>query len=176
TLTVKDLFQTPGWSADGRTIYFGNWKFAPNPEQSTGLLSLNLESKDIRALYRPPNPGVTGGPSPSLSPDGQWLAALLVVEPGRSSLAVLPESGGEPRILLSRPIFGGASLAWTPDSRRILFSSRVGEHSEGNHSEIFIVDSAGGAPKPIGIGMPGGMPHLRLSPDGRRLAIVRMTV
>ena len=50
------------------------------------------------------------------------------------------------------PTFGGAltgSPGWAPDSRRIVFDSRV-----SGHAELYVVDATGGPAKPVQTGTP----------------------
>lgn len=64
--------------------------------------------------------------SPSLSPDGRWLAfSRKFLEdatwtPGRQ-LWVLPLDGGEPRQLTADPLYAHSSFVWSPDSSIIIY-------------------------------------------------------
>lgn len=65
--------------------------------------------------------------SPTLSPDGRWLA---FVRPAgvqeRPQLHVMPSDGGEARCVTELES-GVSGPAWAPDSRRIVFCTRVPE-------------------------------------------------
>jgi Tol biopolymer transport system component len=160
---VAALLDKPAFSADGRKMYYGSGSLV-NP---AGIFMQDLDTGETRTLYRPPDPRHTKNPFTTLSPDGQSLAIWLQDDPkGSNSLAVLPVGGSQPRILLSQSGAGGP-LNWTPDSQRILYKQTV-----ANRTEIWIVPAQGGAPKPLGIVVTGNVGMVRLSPDGKRVAMV----
>lgn len=62
--------------------------------------------------------------APAFSPDGLALAFLRVTGPSaKPQLFVAEAGGGEPRALTDR-LLGVEGFSWSPDSRRIVFSSR----------------------------------------------------
>ena len=94
------------------------------------------------------------------SPDGK--TALYIVEKGGGiqDLAVVPLSGGEPRVVVS----GGGTIGnpvWSPDGQKIAFDS-----DRGGSSDIWIADVAGGAlPRQL-TNWPGIEDGPAWSPDG----------
>jgi len=64
--------------------------------------------------------------APSFSPDGQTLAFLRTVQGGRPQLFAMPAGGGEPVQLTDRRL-GVSWFRFSPDSTRIVFSSREPE-------------------------------------------------
>lgn len=72
--------------------------------------------------------------APAFSPDGLVLAFLRVAGPSaKAQLFVVEAEGGEPQPLTDR-LLGVESFAWSPDSRRIIFSSR--EPAEGRYGSV----------------------------------------
>jgi dipeptidyl aminopeptidase/acylaminoacyl peptidase len=73
--------------------------------------------------------------APAFSPDGTVLAFLRVTEPSaKPQLYMVEAGGGEPQQLTER-LLGVESFAWSPDSRRIVFTSREPEGRRYGRSE-----------------------------------------
>ncbi len=84
-------------------------------------------------------------------------------------LMVMPASGGEPRKLLEvREPEIIDSVAWTPDSRYIVFSKGRGLPQEPK-IELFRISAEGGAPEKLGLAMEW-LREIRFHADGRRIA------
>ncbi|MCK5650816.1 MAG: S9 family peptidase [Gemmatimonadetes bacterium] len=110
--------------------------------------------------------------SATVSPDGRWIAFVAdpsfrpdsVIQAERDSIArlpydaardeaprndadifIIPSGGGEPRRLTSQNGSEGR-LTWSPDSRQVLFSSRLARTSS---NRLWIVDVNGGEPRNI---------------------------
>jgi len=158
----------PAFSADARKMYFGS-----GMPGGAGIFARDLSAGETKTLYQAADPVSTQNPGLALSPDGRWLAIQLINDPkGSNSLAVLPEGGGQPRILVSQSgFFGASSFVWSPDSRRILYASRT-----GNRAEVWVVDAQGGTPTRLGLGMTGEMIMFKLNPDGKRLTFMVTSV
>jgi Tol biopolymer transport system component len=104
---------------------------------------------------------------PAISPDGKWLAFAAPPRPGPGDfgLFVMPAVGGKP-VELARStegavIAGYAGVAWTPDSKHILYL--VQQVSGGERGEFRGVPIEGGTPKVIPLN--GRAPTFH--PDGR---------
>jgi len=169
TQFARNVPDRPTFSADARKMYWGSGN-----SDDPGMFSLDLNLGQRTTLYRPPDPVSTKNPNAAVSPDGKWLAIQLENDPkGSNSLAVLPEGGGQPRILVTQAglfgnaLFGANTLLWTPDSQRLLYSA-----SSGNGSEAWIVDIQGGPPRRVGIRMVGEMRGFKLNRDQKRLAFM----
>jgi dipeptidyl aminopeptidase/acylaminoacyl peptidase len=66
-----------------------------------------------------------GNPQPS--PDGKWIAFTAVegeafATYNQAAVAIMPAAGGEPRVLTAEQDRSPGNLAWSPDSRRILYT------------------------------------------------------
>jgi Tol biopolymer transport system component len=157
-LNVNDR---PSFSADFTKAYWGNGSVA-----NAGVFVRDLKSGEDRRLYKPPNRIFTKNISSVLSPDGKWLAvALQDVDPGATSLAVIPSEGGEPHVLIRNAnFFGGMTLNWTPDSQAILFA-RKGR----SNAELWLAP-LNGEPAALDLAIPGDPPVVRLNSRGNQIA------
>src|SRR5205085_10636461 len=133
------LMDRPAWSPDATVMYYGG----------DALFRRDLTSGQITELYRYPSTGAFVNPNTAVSPDGQQLAVMLINVPaGYRSLALLPTTGGEPRILhsIKQPDwYGGNAFAWTLDSKYILAS-----YTHNNRSQILRISVADAQAQPAG--------------------------
>eukprot|EP00300_Choanocystis_sp_HF-7_P003610 c12748_g1_i1.p1 GENE.c12748_g1_i1~~c12748_g1_i1.p1 ORF type:complete len:1408 (+),score=318.64 c12748_g1_i1:519-4226(+) len=97
---------------------------------------------------------------PRISPNGEYIAYSASSE-GSPDVYVMPLKGGESRRLTYTGM--GIVVNWTPDSKRIVFCSRLGLIHDGQREELFLVPIEGGQPEPIGVGWANylifGAPH-----------------
>jgi Tol biopolymer transport system component len=150
----------PAWSPDANMIYYGG----------RALFARDVSTGKITELYRYLTADAFNNPNIDVSPDGRQLAVMLRNVPaGHCSIAILPATGGEPKIIYSvkQAWFGGNTLAWTRDGKHILAAQ-----IENNRSRIMSISVATGEAKPIGIDMAGIIRGLRLNPDGKRIAFL----
>ena len=107
-----------------------------------------------------------------VSPNGETLALQSYNRADRSfQLSVVPASGGEIRELyrVEAPLaLSGGPVAWTPDSKHLLFATW---DTETNLQTLWKIALAGGAPTPV-TGFPESayLGGVKLSPDGTRAA------
>ena len=115
---------------------------------------------------------LTSGPgvksSPSLSPDGKWLAFSLDYE-GNVDAYVMPSQGGVAKRLTHHPAIDDV-VGWTPDSKRILF--RSSRNSSSRYNRLFTVSVEGGLPMEVPLPM---AETGSFSADGQHLAYVPFT-
>ncbi|MFH5877601.1 S9 family peptidase [Arthrobacter sp. NA-172] len=71
--------------------------------------------------------------APAFSPDGRALAFVRALAEGKPQLYVVEADGGEPQAVTEQKL-GVSEFSWAPDSRRIVFSSRVPE--EGRYGTV----------------------------------------
>ncbi|HET8580028.1 MAG TPA: DPP IV N-terminal domain-containing protein, partial [Nitrospiraceae bacterium] len=113
---VAESAGPPVWMPDGSGLLITS-RFAPN---ALSIVLASLANGQKRRLTYPHNRGI-GDVDMAVSPDGRTLAfKRVVVQNGE--IYVVPMMGGDARQLThdDRAILG---LAWTPDSREIVFSS-----------------------------------------------------
>ena len=115
---------------------------------------------------------LTGDPAEEvaakLSPDGRFIAYTRIAD-NQADVWLLPTGGGAPRRLTWPPL-GGQVVAWTPDSRHVVFRSRYGVPPAARDLKLYQVG--------IDATMPEALPLDRgvtasFSPDGQRLLYVR---
>jgi Tol biopolymer transport system component len=97
-----------------------------NVGATMGLYALNLVDEGRKATGAPTAfmriPG--GAKNPSLSPDGRWLAFVTPGYPGNYGSLWLAGPGGDNPHLVST-LIPGNPITWSPDSRHIVFHSRM---------------------------------------------------
>ena len=111
---------------------------------------------------------IAEGEALALSPDKKWALARRE-EGGTRKLFIVPTGAGQPRALGFEGL-DVATGAFTPDGTKIAFEASAA----GQPNRIYVVDAAGGEPRPVG--PPGVSFQLWLSPisrDGRRAVGVR---
>jgi dipeptidyl aminopeptidase/acylaminoacyl peptidase len=113
-----------------------------------------------------------GAPAPS--PDGKWVI-FSVVEPAYdekdqvSDLWIVPADGGAKPRRLTFTKGGENGVAWSPDSRRIVFSAKR-EGDEVNQLYVLDVDAGGEAVRITSLSTGARSPQWR--PDGKALLFV----
>src|SRR5262249_1876912 len=123
-----------GWSRSGKEIYVasGERKGHTFPQQ-VGLLRVSVggeKHKSIALIFAAYLHNI------KLSPDRLKIAFVSRQE-GIDNIMVIPASGGSARKITnnSDPTVHYASLAWTPDGRRLFFSKQT------SWSEIFMIEN-----------------------------------
>jgi len=112
--------QSVGWSADSRSLLVMDRKASGEP--FSGFL-VSLESGGRKQLTFPPHESFFGDYDFVTSPDGTTIAFSRQMRPPVAELFLMPAAGGAAhKVAQSNKYLAG--LAWTPDSREIVFSSR----------------------------------------------------
>jgi Tol biopolymer transport system component/DNA-binding winged helix-turn-helix (wHTH) protein len=134
---IADMGIGLSWSPDGKEIAY----VAPYaPVGSGGLVVRSLATGKVRELTKP-KPYAEG--IVAWSPDGQTIAFLRTLTESARDVFVVSSSGGEPkRLTFDAQIIEG--LAWTPDSREIVFVS----HRFGGPN-IWRIAASGGTPERV---------------------------
>jgi Tol biopolymer transport system component/DNA-binding winged helix-turn-helix (wHTH) protein len=128
---------SPYYSPDGKYLAIPDRR---SLEEPVSIFGVSVETGE-RVRLTSPTAGNAGDHYPAFSPDGKMLAFVRATSLSTDDLYVTPLPGGEPRRLTfdSVPISG---IAWTPDSREIVFSSR----RSGSTTHLWRIKSTGGTP------------------------------
>jgi len=176
-LTNFDVYTAEGvLSPDGRRIVFTSLK-----DGDLDIYTMNVDGSDVSRLTT--TPGYDGGPW--WSPDGtkivyrawhppdstgladyQALLAQRMVRPSRMELWVMNADGSDQRQITS---LGGANFgpSWTPDGRRIVFSSNY-KNPRSRNFELYLINLDGSGLEQVTTHEEfDGFPMF--SPDGRRI-------
>lgn len=139
SVRVEALGRHLDWSPDGRFIAAAD---KSRPGLPFHIVRIALDGGGKSEATDPPD-GIIGDMSPALSPDGRWLAFLRAISSGVSEVYIAPTQGGPARRLTfdNRNV---ASLAWTPDSRSIVFES-----DRRRNFALWRVSRSGGTPERV---------------------------
>jgi Tol biopolymer transport system component len=145
------------WSPDGKWIAYRDRN---SPREVFSIYFLSPETGEKKKFTSPPGE-LLGDVFPAFSPDGQNLAFTR-----GNFIFLAPLAGGVPRQLTTdrKSIL---HLAWTADSREIIYSGlRSGDY------ELWRIPVAGGSPVPLRLGE-GQYYFPSVSRQGNRLAFAR---
>ncbi|MBU1699276.1 MAG: S9 family peptidase [Candidatus Eisenbacteria bacterium] len=125
-IQAEDLFRialpgSPSLSPDGSQIAFAVKKTDAKKNRYLSHI-YSISTKGGRPRQMTTGEQIDG--SPAWSPNGRWIAFISNRE-DKSQIWLLPADGGEARPLTN--LAGGPvrDLAWSPDSRKILFGHRI---------------------------------------------------
>lgn len=121
-----------GWTADSRNLLVMDRKSTATPYAG---FTVSVETGERKALTAPPPNSIYGDYDFVASPDGRSIAFCRMVSPPVGEIWLLSTAGGQPeKLAVSRRYLAG--LAWTPDGRKIVFSS-----DQSGVSALWIVDA-----------------------------------
>ena len=200
-LAGSGTYFSPRWSPDGaRLAYiaaegaspqlFVRWIASGESARITGLpdspnsLAWSPDGRRIAYSLFIPDEGVRLGSAPPKPEGAKWADPLEIisavtyradgagyVKPGYDQIFWVPADGGAPTQLTFGATNAGGPVAWTADSRAVLFSADLSKSWERdiNESEIYRVGIDGTAPVALTSRKgPDGSPAV--SPDGRQIA------
>ncbi|MDH3586346.1 MAG: Tol-Pal system beta propeller repeat protein TolB [Gammaproteobacteria bacterium] len=157
-LQSADPIMSPARSPDSRRLAYVSFE---NDRSSVWVQTLRTGNR-IQVSNKP---GING--APSFSPDGRQLVLTLGGIDGNLDIHVLDLSTRQTRRLTTHRAIDTEG-SWAPDGRYIYFTS---DRSGG--PQVYRVPAAGGTPERVTFeGSYNARP--RLSPDGKRLAVVHL--
>jgi serine/threonine protein kinase len=155
------------WAPDGKYLAVADRGAKSGVAAGTTISFISVESGERReSNIEMPGPYVL---APAFSPDGKYLA--FISGPGflASDVYVAPVTGGKPRALTSvHALMTG--VAWTPDSRELVFDS-----THQGPSTLWRIPLAGGDPQPLSVAASDAF-QPTVAPKGNRLAFQRSAV
>ena len=129
------------WSPDGQFLVYSD----RSGDQPCSVKRLTVEDLSIRQISFPPVPS-TGDWDAQYSPNGKSVAFIHNTK-DVEDIYVMPAAGGAPqRITFDNRLLSG--LAWTPDSKELIFSSNRGGSSWG----LWRMPAIGGTPERLSVG------------------------
>lgn len=165
-----DRLEWPVWSPEGKVL-FNRWV-------RRSIVSRDPTAGEEKEIYSdlPSRVSHLG-----ISSDGQRLAFVMRDrQTAKTLLKVMPAWGGEAVDLVELPAAAAISagqpaiqLAWTPDSRHLLYA--VGSSGPNPKLDFWRISVRGGAPEHLGLTLEGLLPYgLSIHPDGRSLDAARL--
>jgi Tol biopolymer transport system component/DNA-binding winged helix-turn-helix (wHTH) protein len=152
-----DMPATFSWSPDAKSLAIST---LTSSQKRPSIALLSLEDGSTRVLTSPP-PKCSDW-FPSFAPDGSLVAFLRSSGPGFvDDLYVVPAAGGEPKRLTFDRQFKEGRVAWTPDSKEIIFSS-----AHAGLTTLWRASVSGGSLRRVeGVGTSASTPAVALKGD-----------
>ena len=146
----KGIIHRPDWTPDGQAVLY--YRMA---NKAYTIVKFDLKKGKEEEIYRTTKDDVFGL---ARSPDGKHLAFS-----SGNKLMVVSLGGGEPKELT--PAKETRTIAWTPDSKYILYGLN---RDKGDIVDLWRIPADGGEPQKLDLSMPQLM-HVDIHPDGQRI-------
>jgi dipeptidyl aminopeptidase/acylaminoacyl peptidase len=118
----------PAWSPDGKLLAFSSNRSKPDPDATyaTNIWIVSADNSDKGANPTQLTTGLAGDHQPAWSPDGKWIAFSTQLDPklfeyGTKHIAVVPASGGQPKVLTIALDRNSVNPRFAPDGTSIYF-------------------------------------------------------
>jgi Tol biopolymer transport system component len=148
------------WTPKGDGIAFVRF----DDRQNNVVWSMPMDPKTGAPRGAAQRVSVEPGDSPSVSPDGKWIAYAADDTADAQRLAIVPFTGG-PERTIARMAGGVAHILWSPDGVTLFF--RVG-FGPGKPHVLYKTRVDGGSPRKLQTGF---WDPIGISPDGGRIAL-----
>jgi serine/threonine protein kinase len=150
-------WSAPAWTPDSRFV---------TVRDDTAIVLVSVESGEKQKLTSPP-PGWAGDYLAAISPDGRTLAFARIRNGPTSDIFLARVSDGARSRQLTHDNRIIDGLAWTPNSKEIVFSS-----SRGGEETLWRISDSGGTPERLPIVGPDAA-YPAIARQGARAAFVR---
>lgn len=134
-----------GFASHGSYVADGSGVIAADEDPDAPVRLLRIASSGARSALT----GGTGAYSPSVSPDGRWVAAIRFKDGQTDSIVVLPAAGGAAAVVSDavadpNALVLDAAPSWTSDSVRVYFDRLLVDGS-GTRTTVRSVSRDGSA-------------------------------